>query len=139
MVEVDLDGVPVRVLNTHLGLNRRERLFQAGTLTSRDWLGGPLGSPPMIVCGDLNTTPISRVYRSFAESLVDAQRAVDGRKPRATWPGAWPAVRLDYIFATPDVRVEGFRVVNDGSARKASDHLPLVADLVVREGRGGGA
>lgn len=89
----------------------------------------------MVVCGDLNTTSFSRVYRSFADSMVDVQKALAGRKPRATWPGAWPAVRLDYIFVTPEVRVEDFRVVDDGPAVDASDHLPVTADLLVRSTR----
>jgi endonuclease/exonuclease/phosphatase family metal-dependent hydrolase len=37
------------------------------------------------------------------------------------------------MFVGPGIRVDESRVVDDGMARSASDHLPLIADLSFEE------
>jgi endonuclease/exonuclease/phosphatase family metal-dependent hydrolase len=50
-------------------------------------------------------------------------------RPHAT-QGA--RLRLDYIFASDDFRVERVEVIENEATDRASDHYPLVADLVLR-------
>jgi endonuclease/exonuclease/phosphatase family metal-dependent hydrolase len=40
-------------------------------------------------------------------------------------------VQLDSIFVTPDISVESYEVIDSDRARRASDHLPVVADLLL--------
>jgi endonuclease/exonuclease/phosphatase family metal-dependent hydrolase len=40
-----------------------------------------------------------------------------------------PLLRLDHIFVSRSVRVRGTETLDEALARRASDHLPLVAEL----------
>jgi endonuclease/exonuclease/phosphatase family metal-dependent hydrolase len=42
-------------------------------------------------------------------------------------------VRIDHIFITPDITVTEVEVISDGLTRKASDHLPLMAAIHLRD------
>lgn len=119
----------VDVVSTHLGLRRRERAMQAQELLSERWLSHPDFRQPHILCGDLNAVAHAATYRRFASRLRDAQRALAGHRPKATFPSRLPVLRLDHVFVSDDVRVHAVRVPSDGRARRASDHLPLVVDL----------
>src|SRR5690606_36595101 len=57
-VSVDLAGVELQVVNTHLGLRRSERLRQASSLLGEDLLGNSQClSGPTILLGDFNSVP----------------------------------------------------------------------------------
>src|SRR5690606_8796058 len=70
---IDVYGTPVNVINTHLGLSPRERLAQVEALLGEDWLGHPECTGPVILCGDFNALPSSKVCRLLRERLDDAQ------------------------------------------------------------------
>ncbi|MEJ2313178.1 MAG: endonuclease/exonuclease/phosphatase family protein [Nitrospirota bacterium] len=126
-IKMDFGGREVQVLDTHLGLNRHERLAQATALAGPDWLGNPECGCPVVFCGDINVTGWSEVYRMFGRSLLDTH----GRWGRATWPSRFPVLRLDYIFASHDVSVRDAFVPRERSVRRASDHLPVVSVLEI--------
>ena len=79
---------------------------------------------PLILAGDLNTSPWSNAYRQL--------RAATGLSPAATLMPSWPAwplplpqVALDHIFVSPD-----FAVAAAGTGPAVgSDHLPVWAQL----------
>jgi len=125
-------GVPLQLFNTHLGLNSRERMTQIRTLLGTDWLDRRDRKPPVVVCGDFNAGPRSRVYRELAGALEDMHRAGSRRPPRATWLGLR---RIDYVFASPGLAALHACVIRSRLARVASDHLPLLVDLRRREDR----
>ena len=60
-VSLEADGPAIQVINTHLGLSRRERLTQADALLGPDWLGHPDCRGPKILLGDLNAGPTTPV------------------------------------------------------------------------------
>jgi endonuclease/exonuclease/phosphatase family metal-dependent hydrolase len=70
---IELNGREVQVINTHLGLDQRERAAQVEALLGPDWLGNAQCRAPLILCGDLNASPSSPVCRRLAATLVDAQ------------------------------------------------------------------
>lgn len=127
-VTAECGDLEVQIINTHLGLSSRERAAQMHALLGPEWLGHPNCQQRVIFCGDLNTPPISAVYRRFAAVLGDAARKV---KPTrlATFPSRFPFMRLDYLFISPDVRVLDVNVPRTALTRLASDHLPVLADL----------
>ena len=127
--EVELEESKIQVVATHFGLNRRERVCQAKEITGSQWLGHPECSKPAIICGDFNALPGSAVYRQMTRDLRDAQRGVKGRLPRGTWPVHLPFMRIDHLFATPDLKVRSVSVPRTPLTRLASDHLPLVVTL----------
>jgi endonuclease/exonuclease/phosphatase family metal-dependent hydrolase len=53
---------------------------------------------------------------------------VDGR---STFPATLPRHRLDAVFVSPDISVEKYEVIDTDQAMRASDHLPVLADLAL--------
>ena len=126
---ITVDGQDVQFFNTHLGLSNNERNAQSEALMGHDWVAHPSCEGPVILCGDFNAFPGSKVYQRACRSLADVQRATSGHRPKATFPSRWPLLRLDYIFVSPHLVSTHVSVVSTPLARVASDHLPLVADL----------
>ncbi|MGV3485229.1 MAG: endonuclease/exonuclease/phosphatase family protein, partial [Planctomycetaceae bacterium] len=119
----------IHVVNTHFGLRRDERLRQAEILQSNDWLGGIPALEPLILCGDLNSGPKSAVCQSFSPRLSDVHAQLPGVRPRATFISVLPVRRLDYIFNSQHFAVEAVRQPRTPTAKVASDHLPVCAQL----------
>lgn len=131
LVELDVEGKAVRLLNTHLGLSWSERLAQVTALLGPDWMNGSLDTHPFVLCGDLNALPGSLVYRTLTRQLKDVQRWTLRSWPRSTFPSRWPVTRLDYIFMNRHFTAQKVEVPNNRQTQVASDHLPLIADLVL--------
>ncbi len=131
-IEADIDGSPVNILTTHLGLVPREQRLQAAALMSREWLGNPACKGPILLAGDFNATSITRPYQRIVRHLRDAQRLAGQRPSLKTFPSSFPAIRIDHVFVTEDVRVTGVQVPNAPLVRAASDHLPLVVDFEIQ-------
>jgi endonuclease/exonuclease/phosphatase family metal-dependent hydrolase len=129
-VEIDAGGQPLHVVTTHLGLGSRERLAQVDALLGKEWLDGEHLGRPVVVCGDLNATPISRVYRRLSFFLRDVQRHAQ-RTPRPTFPSFLPVLRIDHIFVSDGVAVSTVEVLRTPTTQVASDHLPLMATLEI--------
>lgn len=134
-MSVDLHGCEVQIINTHLGLIAAERTAQADALLGEDWLGNARCRAPVILCGDFNSLPSSPVCRQLATRLNDVQIAARRHRPRSTFSGRFPMMRIDHIFVSPDIEVTGIEVPDSELARVASDHLPLVAELRIPRAR----
>jgi endonuclease/exonuclease/phosphatase family metal-dependent hydrolase len=65
-----------------------------------------------------------------AEGLVDAAEAT-GRTDRCTFPCSGPRQRIDALFVDPRITVLDYDVVHTPWSRRASDHFPLLADLLI--------
>lgn len=128
-VEFPAEPFCIQVINTHLGLSRRERLVQAETLTGPAWLKNPRCRPPVVLCGDFNALPGSPVYRLFGNLLADANRLVNSGRPSRTWPSYLPLFRIDHVFVSREFQVRRSTVLRTSLARVASDHLPAVVEL----------
>jgi endonuclease/exonuclease/phosphatase family metal-dependent hydrolase len=81
---------------------------------------------PFLVCGDLNSTPYNWTYGHVGGGLRDAFYAA-GRGWGMTFPASLPVVRIDYVFASREWRVDQAYVTRTIS----SDHLPVVARLTL--------
>src|SRR5690606_13014743 len=81
---------------------------------------------PVILVGDFNDHPASRVYAAMAESFTDAWSA-GGDGDGSTFPGRGNARRIDYIWISrgAPIEVRSVRVVRSD----ASDHWPVIAEL----------
>lgn len=129
-VEIVIGTKPVQVVVVHMGLNRAERLAQAMELTGSEWLTSSQCRGPVILCGDLNSPPGSRVHKLFRTCLRDAHGCAG---PQATWPGKFPFIRLDYIYVSENVAVLDCARLRSPLTRLASDHLPLLARLRIAD------
>lgn len=128
--EIEVEGLTFQLLNTHFGLREEERTLQAHELMSRHWLGHESCQERIIFCGDLNASPGSYVHQMFSLRLNDAHRA-NGRPAKATWSSSFPVRRIDYIFLSVDLRVQHVDAPRGALTRIASDHLPVIADILV--------
>jgi endonuclease/exonuclease/phosphatase family metal-dependent hydrolase len=113
---------------SHLATHPVERPDQAARL--KESLRA--ASAPVIVGLDLNDTPDGQSWRTVSEGLTDVLAAGDGAVP--TYPAAQPRVRIDAIFADPRFAVVSSTVVDTMRSRRASDHLPVLAELVLTGG-----
>ena len=83
---------------------------------------------PVILCGDLNSTPNNRVYRTLSGRLRDAF-AEAGEGWGMTYHARLPAVRIDYVFVSEEWEVAAARV----QEANLSDHLPLLVKVRFRD------
>ena len=121
----------INVINTHLGLNRTERLSQANALLGPEWIGDPECRPPIIICGDFNTGAYSPVYKKLNSRFRDAQLSLPGKPPGKTFPAFFPVFRLDHIFLSGEFGIKDVEVPRTPLTVKASDHLPVVAEITL--------
>ena len=126
-IAVEVGGVELQVINTHLGLVPREQRGQAVALAGPDWLGAARG--PTVLVGDLNATPRAGAYRVFAALLTESRRAARPPRRTPTFPSTFPVLAIDHVFVSREVRVRSVRAPLDSLSRLASDHLPLVVDF----------
>jgi endonuclease/exonuclease/phosphatase family metal-dependent hydrolase len=122
--------MPINIVTTHLGLSARERLIQMQTLLGPDWLGPILDTEAIVLCGDFNLPPGTAPYRLAADRLRDV--ASNGSEALHTFISTRPFARIDHIFVSAHFTTEGVSVIRDYLTRVSSDHLPLLADLLVR-------
>lgn len=128
-IEIEAYGHKLQVFNTHLGLSAGERVLQAETLLGPGWIGHErCRRAPVLLLGDFNAVPTSRAFQLMATRLNAAAPRVDGRW-RPTFPARWPLLRLDHIFHGERLALIEARVVDTPLARKASDHLPILAEF----------
>lgn len=130
-VAIDAGGCEIQVINTHLGLSSKERSLQAEALLGEEWLGHPACRSPVILCGDLNALPSSRVCRKLKSRLRDVQLAAGLGDPRPTFTSRFPKARIDHVFVDDSIRVRSIEAPSSELARVSSDHLPLVVDLEI--------
>lgn len=130
-VEVPVEAIKLQIFVTHLGLLGAERVRQTEALIGPGWLGAPMPEEArVLLAGDLNAIARSASYRMVARRLRDVQVEADGR-PRPTFPSRLPLLRIDHLFVGEGIRVNGAFVHDSPLTRRASDHLPLCADLEI--------
>ncbi|UZJ45001.1 endonuclease/exonuclease/phosphatase family protein [Marinimicrobium sp. C6131] len=130
-VAVEFRDREIQIINTHLGLSVRERGVQVDALLGREWLSHADCQGPVILCGDFNAMPSSAVYRQLAARFKDVQTQIPGLRPRGTFFSRFPQMRLDHIFISDDLAAVTMTTIDSQLARTASDHLPLVAEVLV--------
>lgn len=121
-VRLDTGARPLRVVATHLGLMPGERRFQVKLISSHI---AEEEQSITVLLGDFNEwflagRPLRWLQRRFGPS-----RAV------RTFPSFLPLFALDRIWVHPKGLLARCAAVDTALARKASDHLPIVAELCV--------
>lgn len=115
---IEIGGLELHVLSTHLGLRLGERRFQVARILDHV---DSLGSAFVAVMGDFNDWLPGR-------SVVHALEARLGRTPSPrSFPVMWPFLALDRIWVQPQSALREVVVHVSALSRRASDHLPVVA------------
>lgn len=129
-VVVNKLGARVHVYATHLDFRADPSVREVQVAETLDVLAADAGEARVLV-GDFNATPDAPELAALWGMLTDAWAAAPGPGDGLTYPAVDPVKRIDYVTATDEVRVVATAV----PPTVASDHLPVVADLVVRRGR----
>lgn len=79
---------------------------------------------PVVLCGDLNDTPVSYCYRQLSKILKDAF-VESGNGVGTTYIGRIPSNRIDYIFTSKQIKSSQF-VTHQVSY---SDHKPISVSI----------
>ncbi len=128
-VEIEVADRRLQVINTHLGLIPPEQTVQSQALIGPDWLAA--APRPLILLGDFNATPRYAAYKRLRAVLEDARRRAPGRPGAPTFPSRMPLLRLDHVFVSEGVAVDGLHAPDTALGKVASDHLPLVMDFTL--------
>lgn len=113
----------VRVVAVHLGLDAAERARHVDRLLL---LAATAPHHGCVLAGDLNEQPGGPSWRRLGLRLRDVT-ATSG-PTYSTDDLRW---RIDAVLATGGLLARGARTVHDDAALRASDHLPVVVDLVL--------
>lgn len=128
----------VSIITTHLGLAYAERAAQIDRLLADDFLGGIPKDRPALFLGDLNLAPGGKLYRRLVArwgqinghaAFRDVQAHAPNHVAIKTFPSFMPVRQLDHIFVTPQFTIRQVHSPANLLTRRASDHLPLVAEL----------
>lgn len=125
-IDLQYEGRTIRLFNMHLQttgmtpafqgnnrlhtyqLNARERNRQAQLLAE-----AIAYSPyPVIVCGDLNDTPISYAYRKLTDQLKDCFLEA-GNGWEGTYQPANNLFRIDYTLCSPELKTSAYRLYSN--------------------------
>lgn len=117
---IDCDGQRLRVVSTHLGLRPAERRHQIQQLLK---VLREDDSTVTALMGDLNE------WFLWGRPLRWLHRHFEATPAPASFPARWPLFALDRIWVRPRHLLRRIAVHSTPLARKASDHLPLIAVL----------
>ncbi len=130
MITLDLPGTEPRgavaaringllFVGVHLGLMRRDRRRQLGAILKRL---APLGGPSLIA-GDFNEWSLT------GRGLEPLAREFTIISPGLSFHSAHPVAPLDRFALGPAIRLKRAGVLETPLSRRASDHLPIWAEL----------
>lgn len=150
-IEVSWEGEATYLFATHLA-SRHEPPEPVDEVPIILGLLAPLGARPHLLVGDLNAfrpgdpvgippvgvvprgdatgdTPRRAIGQLLDAGYLDCYRALHPDTPGYTYPAVAPWLRLDYVFAAPQLaeRLAACNIVTGSEAAQASDHLPVWA------------
>ena len=124
LADIMVDGTVLRCVGMHLDLSGLWRRQQARAILAH--LRERDGTPSTVLMGDLNEWSASGgCLREFG---ADHDFATCGRSFHARRP----IVSLDRIMVSRDLKVADSGAHKTAASRRASDHLPIWADLTPR-------
>ncbi|MFW2852230.1 endonuclease/exonuclease/phosphatase family protein [Sphingomonas sp. TX0543] len=121
MADLRLNGRTLRVVGMHLDLSGLWRRRQAHAILAH--INASLHQHPTVMMGDLNE------WTRAAGCLRDFDREFSFAETGPSFHARRPVGRLDRIMVSSGLRVLDCGVHHSYAARKASDHLPIWADI----------
>lgn len=122
----DWDGAQIDVVSLHLepivrSVRRQQIELLTRTLVQRD--------APLVVLGDFNCSweEDAAQFRPLVRKLELSPYQPYRKAP--TYPARRPWRRLDWVLISPELEFIGYRT----SPHAVSDHLPVIADIRLRE------
>jgi len=122
---LEVHGRRLVFMNTHIDYrgDDTERRLNVREIKA---LAEPPAETPVILCGDFNDTPGSRVHEELKETLADAWELA-GKGTGWTFPASHPRKRIDYVWIS---KASGLvPIAAEIPESDASDHLPVVVEF----------
>ena len=122
-VEIEVGGRRLHILNTHLGLTARQRVYQVNRIGHR--IHDACGSDDaVLLAGDFND--FGGRLDALVHSDCGLRSALDGLPParRRSWPSGLPLFALDRMYLRGLERERG-GVLQGLPWKRYSDHLPI--------------
>lgn len=114
----------IHVYNMHLGLSGAERKLQLALFLKSNPFRGLSERTPVIVAGDFND-----VWGTLGKKLLIPAGFRGLAKQLRTFPAYAPVRALDSFYLRGDAELLKIQRSRLGVAKRASDHLPLIADI----------
>ena len=111
----------LQIIIVHLGLSPWERYRQMKVIA--DFIRTQ-PTIPTVVMGDFNQW----LYQTEASNQIT--NLLPGHVHALTFPAQLPVVRLDRMFLSSKIKLLGKKVLKNEITKKASDHLPLLAEVI---------
>ena len=143
VVELE-NGDKVRVYNTHLDcFLPQARDFGLKKLSQFIDKNRKEEKLPVIVMGDFNATPDSKIIKKFAAgeyntdrfvAVQEVKRELYKKSTMSKFKGKENGLHIDYIFVSEDLEIVDVDIVkyNDNGSYP-SDHYPLIADIKIKK------
>ncbi|MGV8994146.1 MAG: endonuclease/exonuclease/phosphatase family protein [Flavobacterium sp.] len=120
----DINGINQQ--KSEMILRRISKAFKSQQTQAELIMAHKRESPyPIIVCGDMNNSAYSYVYRSIRGNLNDSFEE-NGSGFGQTYNFKYYPARIDYIFVDPKMKVKNFETFPE---IKNSDHYPIMSRL----------
>ncbi|TDE27909.1 endonuclease/exonuclease/phosphatase family protein [Actinomadura sp. 6K520] len=132
---LEAGGVRFIAASTHLDLADAPRLRHAGEILTHLGRARARYRAPVVLAGDVNEDPGGESWKVLTSHFQDAYAAAPtGGEP--TFSARDPRRRIDAVFTDPSIRTAGCGVPTGDTAPtadyvRATDHRPLLADLVI--------
>ncbi len=124
-VKVDVSGLSVWVVATHLGVERWARRVQARRLVAAVHRHIDVRREAALLMGDINE------WRRPDTFIRHLDRLFSRHVTRRTFPSRFPLLSLDRLWMTDGFERRRVWAPRSHPARTASDHLPLCATLAM--------
>ena len=129
LIHVETPEGALHLVNTHLGLDERERHWQIDFLLDHE-LFQSSSVMPTFIAGDFNDWRNTLAEQSLANHGF--QQVTSPPSEYRSFPSWLPVGGLDKVFVRGEVTTERVKVVRTSLARVASDHLPIVVDFSLK-------
>ncbi len=112
------------VYNMHLGLSGLERRLQLRRFLASHPFARLHARAPIVVGGDFND-----VWGTLGRSILAPNGFRGAARPAFTFPAFAPLRALDALYVRGDIAMEQVQPARLEVAKRASDHLPVIADF----------
>lgn len=124
-VTLDIHGRKLLVMSTHID-HRADDAERWLNVQEIETLVNSISNMPVVICGDFNTAPETRVHERMSLLFRDAW-VVCGKGAGFSFPALKPETRIDYIWFGKAAPLEPVSVRVPES--EASDHRPVLAEF----------
>lgn len=133
----------IRIYNTHLDcFFAKAREYELNKIGEFIKTQDKKENIPIIVMGDFNAEPNSKVIKDFLTNKINNKRFIPvqdfnkilySKSTMSNFKGNEKGMHIDYIFVSDDIEIENVEIVNYSmNGRYPSDHYPLVADVKIK-------